>query len=137
MTNMPMLAETFADGVNWSLIFTGIMSVATLALWWDSRKQHNTIVTPQPLSVTGTPMTNAELVRDFKAMNHRLVDLENWRLQLVNKMDADKAEVIAAGEQRAAKIYEHMNEVRLELDGKISAMPSEIVALLRNTGNLK
>ena len=134
---MPMLAETFADGVNWSLIMQALIALGTFLAWRSSLKHEATVISPQPLSVTGTPMTNSEMVRDLKAINHRLVDLENWRLQLVNKMDADKAEVIASGEQRAIKIYESMNEVRLELDGKISAMPSEIVALLRNTGNLK
>ena len=134
---MPMLAETFADGVNWSLIMQALIALGTFLAWRSSLKHEATVISPQPLSVTGTPMSNQELVRDLKAMNHRILGLENWRNELIEKMDQDKAEVIASGEQRAVKIYDHINEVRLELDGKISAMPSEIVALLRNTGNLK
>lgn len=89
---------------------------------------------PQPFSVQGTPPGNAEIQRDLKAMNHRLVSLEQWRGQLLDKLDEDKTQVIEAGEERARRIYTHVEDVRKEIDGKITKLPNELVALLVNTG---
>lgn len=128
-----MLAESIATNINWTLIATIIMAVGTLGMWLDARKSRVTQI-EQPLNVTGTPLGNAEIQRDLKAMNHRLVALESWRGQLLTKLDSDKTEVIAAGEDRARRIYLHVDDVRRELDRKITDIPGEVVALLKNTG---
>ena len=99
-------------------------------LFWSEKN-------PQPFSVEGMPLGNKEIARDLKAMNHRLVALEQWRGQLLSKMDTDKSEVIEAGEERARRIYTHVEDVRKEIDSKITRLPNELVALLRNTGALK
>ena len=91
-------------------------------------------LSPQPFVVQGTPASNAEMQRDLKSMNHRLKSLEDWRGQLSRQMEENKTEVLTAGEERASRIYKHVEEVRREIDGKISALPNEIVALLKNTG---
>jgi hypothetical protein len=128
-----MLAESIASNINWTLICTILMAIATFGMWLDAKKARVTQI-EQPLNVTGTPLGNAEIQRDLKAMNHRLVALEQWRGQLINKLDSDKTEVIEAGEDRARRIYDHVDQVRRELDRKITDIPGEVVALLKNTG---
>ena len=96
-------------------------------LFWSDKN-------PQPFSVEGAPLGNREIQRDLKAMNHRLIALEQWRGQLLSKMDNDKSEVIEAGEDRARRIYTHVEDVRKEIDNKITRLPNELVALLKNTG---
>lgn len=95
------------------------------------RKQE---IAPQPFAVTGTPLGNAEIQRDLKSMNHRLKSLEDWRSDLTAKMDENKTEILAAGEERAVRIYDHVDNVRRELDAKIDAIPERVIATLKNTG---
>ena len=128
-----MLAESIASNVNWTLIATIIMALATALMWWDARKIRVTQIA-QPLNVTGTPPGNSELQMSVKQLNARVKVLEQWRADLITKLDDDKTEVLAAGEDRARRIYTHIEDVRKEIDGKISDLPNQLVALLKNTG---
>lgn len=127
----PIVAEEFASSINWTLIFTGLMAVATALMWWDARKARSVNISG---SVSGAPPDNSILARDVKSLSHRMKSLEEWRQQLVNKMDGDKNTIIESGEERARRIYAHVEEVRRELDEKITRVPNETVALLKNTG---
>ena len=126
-----MLAEQVAENINWTLIFTGAMAIGTLLMWWDARKTRSVQIEGQ---ISGTPPTNSILARDLKSLQHRVKNLEDWRGKLIEKLDDDKSEVIKAGEQREQRIRDHVDDVRRELDDKISTVPNETVALLRNTG---
>jgi hypothetical protein len=126
-----MLAESFASNVNWTLISTMVMAICTALMWWDARKAKSVQIEGQ---ISGAPPTNSILARDLKTLNHRIKSLEDWREKLIEKMDGDKDQVIEAGEDRARRIYSHVEEVRRELDEKISRVPNETVALLKNTG---
>ena len=124
----PLFAESFATNINWTLIFTAAMAVATVLMWLDSKKARATEITPQPLSVQGTPIGNAEIARDLKSMNHRLTSLENWRSELITKMDDDKTEILNAGEHRAEKLHDRINSVLSavsELKGTVDQMRRE------------
>ncbi|HEV2692235.1 MAG TPA: hypothetical protein VG347_05010 [Verrucomicrobiae bacterium] len=48
-----MLAEDIAKDINWTLITAIVMTLATVAMWWDARKSRttNTVITNQPLTV--------------------------------------------------------------------------------------
>ncbi|MDR3459563.1 MAG: hypothetical protein P4N60_19205 [Verrucomicrobiae bacterium] len=46
-----MLAEQVATNINWTLICTIIMAIATFGMWLDSRKSRTTNITPNPLEV--------------------------------------------------------------------------------------
>jgi len=131
-----ILAESIADNVNWSLIAAIVMTVATVGMWLDARKSRVTQI-EQPLSITGTPMGNAEIQRDLKNMNHRLNALEAWRGELIQKLDDDKSEMLQAGESRASRIHEHIETDRRELENKINVIPDRIIAMLRNLGAIK
>jgi len=64
----------------------------------------------------------------------RIQELEDWRRDLIKKLDADKAEMMRAGEERASRIHEHIEKNRGETDRKIEALPNNIIAMLKNTG---
>lgn len=137
-----ILAETIASEINWSLIASLVMAVFTALLWWDGRKNKSVRVDGQ---ISGTPPGNDILARDLKAMNHRVRTLEDWRQQLIAKLDDDKSEVIEAGEERARRIYAHVDEVRRELSAsidkkhsenskRIDDLPDKIISTLKNAG---
>ena len=127
-----MLAETLPDPNHFSSIGWVIVILAAIAFGANAvldlvdrmrGKSDKPTQIEQPLSVTGTPLSNAEIQRDLKTMNHRLIALENWRGQLMDKLDVDKTEVIAAGEHRAEKIHDRINLVLAsvsELRGQVN-----------------
>ena len=131
-----ILAESIASDVNWSLVATIVMAVATAGMWWDARRSRPTIITPQPLQVRVAAPGNGELNENLRQLDHRVRSLEDWRDQLIKKLDDDKTDLMAAGEDRARRIYRHVDEVRSELSGKIESMPSRIIADLRNAKEL-
>jgi hypothetical protein len=53
------------------------------------------------------------------------------------KMESDKLTIIAAGEQRAAGLYERMDETRRELTAKIDSVPANVISTLKQTGAIK
>ena len=128
-----MLAEEIASNVNWSLLGNLGLLLFTALMWWDARKARVTEI-KQPLVGQIAPPGNSELQMSVKQLNARVKVLEQWRTDLITKLDDDKGEVLAAGEDRARRIYAHVEDVRKEIDGKISDLPSQIVALLKNTG---
>lgn len=69
---------------------------------------------PQPLTVAGTPPGNDVLSRDMKSINHRVKSLEDWRSTMGTQMDENKTEILVAGEERARRIYEHIDELRAD-----------------------
>jgi hypothetical protein len=80
---------------------------------------------------------NAQIGKDVKDLKRRLEILEAWRQQLIEKLDADKLEILHQGCERAAKIYMHIEEVRRELAENQNNLPDRIVALLRNAGSIR
>ena len=77
---------------------------------------------------------NPQLGQSIKEINRRVESLERWREQLITKLEADKMEVIQAGEQRASRIHEHIEKDRVEMERKIETLPERIFAMLKNTG---
>ena len=119
-----MFAETIASNINWTLIFTIVMAMATLGMWWDAKKTRVTEI-KQPLVGQLAPLGNSELQMSVKQLNARVKVLEQWRSDLIEKMDADKTEVINAGEHRAEKLHERINLVLTsvsELKGTVHEM---------------
>lgn len=77
---------------------------------------------------------NGELKQSIKQLNDRLKILEEWRNDLTQKLEGDKNQILEAGEDRARRIYTHVEDVRKEIDGKITDLPDRIIATLKNTG---
>ena len=80
------------------------------------------------------PESLLELGQSIKEMTRRVESLERWREQLVTKLEADKVEVINAGEHRASRLHEHIEKDRVEMERKIESLPERIIAILKNTG---
>jgi hypothetical protein len=83
-----ILAETFASNINWSLLASAVMAVATLGLWWDARKRRSTAIEPQPLAV--------EIARDLHE-------------QFAGKRDFD--ELKAGNTRRHAELFQKIEAV--------------------------
>jgi hypothetical protein len=49
-------------------------------------------------------------------------------------MDADKVEIMEAGDARGQRILDHIDDERHIIDAKIDAMPERIICILKNTG---
>lgn len=128
-----MMAETIATDVNWSLVATLVTAVATAGMWWEARRPRGVV---DPSSAREPGASRREVKQNLKQLEHRVRALEDWRAQLIKKLDDDKTDLMTAGEERARRIYRHVDEVRSELSGKIEGMPGRIIADLRNARDL-
>ena len=120
----------------WMLGCTLVMvacTVGALAISIMAFNKKTNVRVQQPLDTRLVLSTN-ELTRDIKAINHRVVALESWRSQLMSKLDADKLEMLEAGEDRARRISANVDDVRRELDAKIREIPTSVIAILKDTG---
>jgi septation ring formation regulator EzrA len=80
---------------------------------------------------------NPQLGQSIEDLNRRVQEIEDWRKKFVDKLERDKGEILEAGEQRATRIHEHIENDRRELDGKIDALPDRVITILKNTGALR
>ena len=73
-----MLAETIASNVNWSLIFTIIMALATAGMWWDARNSRGVKIKPNPLRFEEIvpPANVGEIEARHEEINRRLFALD-------------------------------------------------------------
>ena len=128
---LPILADELPPMSSlWNLLpllLTALMAVGTWGLYWNSRRQH-TEVRPQPLSVQGAPPGGEVLARDMKSLGHRVHALEEWRGELIRKLEEDKMEILAAGKDSSRRIHERIDVVLVavsELKGTVSEMRRE------------
>jgi hypothetical protein len=88
---------------------------------------------------------NASLGQSQEQLAERVNSLEVWRGDLTRKLEADKQAILLSGSQRGQRIYEKiddevktlridMKEMNKDLTQKCEAIPSEVIALLKNTG---
>lgn len=70
---------------------------------------------------------NGELKQSIKMLASRMKVLEDWRTDLTRKLEADKNEILIAGEHRAEKLHERINiilaavsELKGEMKGRIN-----------------
>lgn len=102
-------------------VVVGVAS-SVVAMWRSGGKQKRVIM-DQPLR---TEMVERPLTRDAVGRLHRRVDvLEDDVKCIRSKMEADKVEIIKAGEARAVEMYRRMD-----------AMPGRMIAMLKDTKGL-
>ena len=102
----------------------GMFVVALIAL----NKKTDVRVQPQPLSVQGMPPGGDVLARDMKSLGHRVNQLEQWRDEIMRKLEDDKMEILNAGEDRGRRIHERIDVVLTavsELKGTVAEMRRE------------
>jgi hypothetical protein len=79
---------------------------------------------------------NAQLEAAVQAVAERVRALEDWKESLMAKLDADKMDVLNAGENRASGLHKHIEDDRKEVDRKIDNLPERIINILKQTGAL-
>ncbi len=76
---------------------------------------------------------NEQLQIVHEQLVNRVSSLEAWRNSLIEKLDEDKTEILAAGTKRAGDIYNHIDSVRRELADKCDQIPAMVITILKNT----
>ena len=124
-----ILANTLPDPSNYAALGWGCVILATLAF---GANQILELVNRARGKAPHPP--NAQLQEALAAVAERVLALENWKEELITKLDQDKTAVIKAGEDRASKIHEHIEADRRDMEKKIDRLPESIISILRNTG---
>jgi hypothetical protein len=75
---------------------------------------------------------NSNLGLSVAELNRRVRDLEEWRGDLIEKMDTDKADLLAAGEERARRIYRHVDEVRAEIGTTVDSIRGTMISGIKD-----
>jgi len=130
----PILAEA-ADNFTPPAAFAAWLACAGFTLWFlllvDKSIQRVRGKSPEP--------PNRQLEAGQFELNRRVIVLEEWKDGLLQKLDADKSEIIAAGERREEKLSAEISGVAVRVDGLQSALtniPGELMALLANAKNV-
>ena len=164
---IPFLAESFGSNFNWTLIFTGIMSIATAAMWWDARSRGGDkvkIESPVQIQKSYPSATTMDLKESHGSLEKRVdgleVDVEAIKSSIVgnewfDRMERDIENIRNTDAQyrenkdkadstHRASLYKAIEASRLELHSEIASLqekvrtiPNELVALLKNTGVIK
>jgi hypothetical protein len=82
-----ILAETIATGVNWTLICAIVLTAATVAMWWDARRQRPTVISPQPLTVEIIKSLHEKFasLEEFKKLSAHTTDRHNQLFKGIEK----------------------------------------------------
>jgi len=127
---MILLAEA-ADNFAPPVAIAAWLACATFTLWFlllvDKAIQRLRGKAPEP--------PNRQLEAGQLDLNRRVTVLEEWKDGLLQKLDADKSELIAAGERREEKLSAEISGVAARVDGLQAALtniPGELMALLAN-----
>lgn len=85
----------------------------------------------------GQAQVQQPLVIQWGEMDRRVTATEAAIIELRRDLKIDRERQDKDAEERARRIYERMEKVREGLEARISELPSQLVALLKNTGALK
>jgi len=111
------------------------LACAAFTLWFlllvDKAVQRVRGKAPQP--------PNSQLEAGQLELGRRVTVLEEWKDGLLQKLDADKSELLAAGGRREEKLSAEISGVAARVDGLQAALaniPGELMALLANAKNV-
>jgi len=111
------------------------LACAAFTLWFfmlvDKAIQRVRGKEPQP--------PNGQLESDQKDLKRRVKSLEDWRDSILAKLEADKREIIAAGERRETKLSAEIKTAGDRIDvlqATVANLPNEFMALLANAKSL-
>lgn len=82
---------------------------------------------------------NSQLESDQKDLRRRVKILEEWKDTLIEKLDADKTEIMAAGALRETNLTNQITAIGTRVDDmqdSLAKIPNEFMALLANAKNL-
>ena len=126
-----ILADQLATGVNWMLLTSIVMTLATVGMWLDSRKQRKTTL-EQPVDVRLVKALHEEFAH--KAEFDQLVSSNTQRhAQLFGKMETIEREARALINHEITKIntdrtrtMEKLNEQFTFIRESLSAINTEL-----------
>lgn len=76
---------------------------------------------------------NPQLGQSVNELDRRVTMLERWQREVAEKMEADKIEIMNAGEQRASRIHQHIEQDRTETTRKIDELKANVVRQFQDT----
>jgi hypothetical protein len=131
------LPDTFWKNFCIGLLVLLGAAVAIVTLWALTRKpEPQRLNDDPPIEIRKSPKRFNYELSEQRHGDHerRILQLEKTSNELLKKLDADKQEILDAGEERGDKIKDHVEAVRRELDEKIDNIPDRVIATLKNTG---
>jgi hypothetical protein len=124
-----LLAESFASNVNWTLLATAVMALATLGMWWDTRKRRATAIEPQPLAV--------EIARDLHEQFAAKRDFEELRTANTRR-HAELFQKIEAVESAArADLARELKEVNEDRRRTLEKLNEQFTFIRENIAEIK
>ena len=122
-----------AQAIGWLLMgLAALLVIARNAVgfWRDLNKpsgpERREIQQPLDVRTVAELAKEKDCVARRDAVEQRIEVLEDRRIQ--DAKDASTSRSL---------LYKHIDDVRVELSGKIDAMPAQIITILKNTGAIK
>jgi len=131
---IPMFSETVATNVNWSLISTIVMAMATVGMWLDARKQRK-VTLDQPVDVRLVKALHDEFAKqsELHALGLVVKDLSKHNTerhgQLFNKIADVERQGREAMDRRFATLAEDRAESLEKLNEQFQFIRESIVAI--------
>lgn len=129
--------DSFWKNFSVVLIVLIVVASAIAGIWAVMRKPSPVKLDDQPpIEVRKSPkrFNYEQSEQRYHDHERRIVALERAHLDTLKRMDDIKDQLISAGDQRGFETRGEINNVRVELDKKIDALPDRVIATLRNTG---
>lgn len=120
---MSLLAETVATNINWTLICAIVLTVATVGMWWDARRNK----TPQPFSVKEVKTLHEQFasLEEFKTLSRHNTERHGQLFDAVKQAKAEaRAELALAVNTINTDRAKTMEGLRVEF----AAVRSELVS---------
>ena len=114
-----MLAESFADNINWTLFAAVLCALGTVGMWWDNRHAKPTKL-PQPFRTQeeAPPATVKEL-QDAKLEHGRRLDtLEKNQVELWTVMRNENTAIRRENTEKFEAISRALGRIEGKLDSR-------------------
>jgi uncharacterized protein YifE (UPF0438 family) len=121
--------ETIATGVNWGLISTIIMALATCGMWLDSRKARKTTL-DQPVDVHLVKAMHEEFARkdDFEQMVRGNTERHSQLFKAIDRVERDARREL---DERFVALAEERKETMGKLTDQITFISENIASINR------
>ncbi len=117
-------AQLIKDLVLLSIAISGVVALVVGAVR-ANRTQKRELQQPVEVEMRDKNMTHGEHKAVCGALHERVGTLEGRMRRIEDRMDQDKQQIIASGEERA-----------VEMHRRIDGIPAQVIALLKDTKGL-
>jgi hypothetical protein len=123
-----MLAESIASDVNWTLIATAVMAVATFGMWWDAKKKPLQI--SQPLTVEIVKALHEQFADKAEFKSHVTANTERHG-QIFHRIDKVEREARLAMNERFEKLNEDRQATMEKLNNQFIFIRENLAGINR------